>query len=82
MIDNTLPIGFERGLNVEHVLLSVTIVSTKEGAGQFDDTCASQLEKALRDYHGVKRVEAKVLYAHSKVEEHANDCQCGKCRPQ
>lgn len=73
--------GFERGFTVEHVLLSVTIVSTKESAGQFDDSCAHLIEKHLMDYHGVVRVEAKVHYKHTKIDMHANDCGCGICKP-
>lgn len=75
------PAGFEKGLTIEHVLLSVTIVSNKESAGQFDDSCASQLEAAMLKYHGIERIEAKVLYQHTKIENHVNDCHCGKCRP-
>jgi hypothetical protein len=73
--------GFERGLTVEHILLSVTIVSTKESAGQFDDSCANQLEKAMKEYHGVQRVRADVLYNHTKIVMHSNDCECGICKP-
>lgn len=73
--------GFEKGLTIEHILLSVTIVSTKESAGQFDDSCAHHIEKNLKEYHGVKRVDAKVLYEHTKIENHPNECECGKCQP-
>ncbi len=73
--------GFENGLTVEHILLSVTIVSTKESAGQFDDSCAHAVQKTLKEYHGVKSVEAQVLYEHTKIEKHADHCKCGHCEP-
>ena len=74
--------GFESGLTVEHIMLSVTIISTKESAGQFDDSCAYQLEKAMKEYHGVVRVDARVLYKHTKIENHPNECSCGVCKPE
>lgn len=71
--------GFEGGLTVEHILLSITIVSNKESAGQFDDSCAYQIQKNLMEYHGVKSVDAQVLYNHTKIENHPNRCECGHC---
>ena len=73
--------GFRNGLTVEHILLSVTVVSTKESAGQFDDSASYLLRKHLKEYHGVKTVEAQALYCHSKVEQHSDGCQCGHCKP-
>jgi hypothetical protein len=75
------PTGFETGLTVEHILLSVTIVSTKESAGQFDDSCAHQLQKAMMTYHGVKTAHVTVFYEHGKVKQHSNTCECGHCSP-
>lgn len=73
--------GFEKGFTVEHVLLSVTIVSTKESAGQFDDSCAHLIEKHLKEYHGIVRVDAQVHYKHTKIDMHSNGCECGICKP-
>lgn len=73
--------GFEKGLTVEHVLLSVTLVSDKTSAGQFDDSCARAVEQKLKEYRGMKRVEAKVLYNHTKIENHPDRCDCGYCAP-
>ncbi len=73
--------GFEKGLTIEHILLSITIVSTKDSAGQFDDSCANAVNRTLKEYHGVQRVDAQVLYNHTKIENHANECECGKCKP-
>lgn len=84
-MDNTIaPItatGFEKGLTIEHVLLSVTVVSTKESAGQFDDAIAYLIEKHLKEYHGIVRVDAQVQYKHTKIENHSNGCQCEICVP-
>lgn len=73
------PVGFEVGLTIEHILLSVTVASTKESAGQFDDSAAYQVRKALMEYHGIKSVDAQVLYAHTKIEQHVKGCECGHC---
>ena len=73
--------GFENGLTIEHVLLSVTVVSNKESAGQFDDSIARIVECGLAEYHGVIRVDANVQYNHTKIEHHPNGCECGKCKP-
>lgn len=71
--------GFENGLTIEHIMLSVTVVSTKESAGQFDDSIAYQIQKVMPEYHGVKTVVAKVLYEQTKIEKHANHCECPFC---
>lgn len=73
--------NIKAGLTIEHVLLSVTIVSNKESAGQFDDSCSHILERELKTYHGILRVESKVLYEHTKIEYHHEGCECGKCKP-
>lgn len=73
--------GFETGYTVEHVMLSVTIISTKGSAGQFDDSCSHVLIKGLKEYHGVERVLSEVLYKHTKIENHSNECTCGYCDP-
>jgi len=75
------PTGFEDGFTIEYVMLSVTVVSTKKSAGQFDDSIAQIVEKHLSEYHGIKSVNAKVLYNHSKIENHPNGCKCGRCSP-
>lgn len=72
---------FKNGLTVEHVLLSVTVVSTKESCGQFDDSIAHIIRKGLAEYHGVVRSMPEVLYKHTKIEMHANECECGYCKP-
>lgn len=40
--------GFKKGFTIEHIMLSITVVSTKDSAGQFDDSCANirALEKS------------------------------------
>lgn len=73
--------GFETGYTVEHVMLSVTIVSTKASAGQFDDSCSYVLIEGLKKYHGIERVLPEVLYKHTKIENHPNECTCGYCDP-
>lgn len=75
------PEGFDDGLTIEHILLSVTIVSTKESAGQFDDSCAYLLEKHMKEYHGVTSIDAQVQYKHTKIEHHPKHCNCGYCKP-
>lgn len=76
------PEGCGVGLTIEHVLLSVTIVSNKDSAGQFDDSCSRILERELLAYHGIQRIDARVLYEHTKIEKHSLGCECGKCQPQ
>jgi len=71
----------ENGLTVEHILLSITVVSTKESAGQFDDTCARIVERELMKYHGIKTVDARVQYQHTKIEKHFEGCNCQHCQP-
>lgn len=74
------PIGFERGYTIEHIMLSVTVVHTNK-IMQYDDSAAGILSRELLKYDGVERVDAKVLYDHTKTEEHQKDCECGKCKP-
>lgn len=78
--DSELPIE-PTGLTIEHILLSVTIVSNKESAGQFDDSCARIVEKNLKEYHGIERVDARVQYNHTKIEHHLIGCECHHCSP-
>jgi hypothetical protein len=73
--------GFKKGFTIEHILLSITVISTKEGAGQFDDSCAHIVAKGLKEYHGVVDVLPEVLYKHTKIEQHADCCGCGLCDP-
>lgn len=71
----------ERGFTVEHIMLSVTVVHTNQII-QYDDSCASILKKKLeKEYAGVVRVDAFVLYDHTKTEVHSEGCECGKCKP-
>lgn len=67
------------GFTIEHILLSVTIVSTSESAGQFDDSCASILRRELAKYNGVTEVLPEVQYKHTKIEVHQDGCVCGIC---
>lgn len=71
--------GFRRGLTIEHVLISVSVISTKESAGQFDDSIAGLVERGLKEYRGVKAVGTTVLYQHGKIEQHADNCVCHYC---
>jgi len=68
-----------KGKFVEHIMLSISIVSDRTSAGQFDDSCAYTIEKALSEYHGIKSVSAEVLYHHTKIEEHSENCACHFC---
>lgn len=70
--------GFEAGFTVEHILLSVTVVSTNKII-QYDDSVAMILADGLREYTGVESVKADVLYQHTKVETHPNSCTCHFC---
>jgi len=72
------PEGFENGLTVEHILLSVTVVHTNK-IMQYDDSAARILERALLTYGGVKSVNAKAQYDHGRIDTHSNGCECGKC---
>lgn len=67
------------GLNIEHILLSVTVAHGKGSCGQVDDSSAAILERELMKYHGVKSVQAEVLYQHTKIEPHVAGCECYKC---
>lgn len=69
------------GFTIEYVLLSVTVVSGKGSAGQFDDSCAHLIEKHLSEYHNVHRVDAQVQYKHTKIEQHTVGCECRVCKP-
>lgn len=75
------PIGFERGFTIEHVMLSVTVVSKEGSAGQFDDSIAHLVRKHLPEYFGVVDVLPEVLYKHTKIEQHRKGCECGYCNP-
>lgn len=59
----------------------VTVVSDKTSAGQFDESCARTIEKLLPEYHGVRLVEAKIAYNHTKIEQHSKTCSCYFCKP-
>lgn len=59
-------------------MLSVTVVSSNKIC-QYDDTCAGIIERTLREYGGVKSVKAEVLYKHTKIETHSDNCECGEC---
>jgi len=76
------PLGFERGYTIEHIMLSVTVVHTNQ-IMQYDDSCANILKDKLgKEYNGVVRVDANVLYDHSKTDVHHKGCDCGTCNPQ
>ncbi len=66
------------GFKFEHILISVTIAHNR-GIGQFDDSCAYQIEKAMQDYQGILMVDAKVQYKHCSEEQHTPCCKCGMC---
>lgn len=73
--------GFEKGLSVEHILLSVTVVHTNRII-QYDDSCINILKRTLEDdYNGVQRVDVKVHYDHGQTHIHPNNCECGICKP-
>jgi len=74
------PKDWELGHTVEHILLSVTVVHTNQII-QYDDSCAYLIQKHLKDYTGVVRVEAQVQYNHTKTDVHIKGCQCGICNP-
>lgn len=74
------PEGFERGFTIEHILLSITVVHTNK-IMQYDDSCAHLIRKHLEEYNGVVRVDANVLYNHTKVDAHQKGCECGICQP-
>lgn len=66
------------GFKFEHILLSVTIAHNRE-IGQFDDTCAGHVEKAMGSYQGVLMVDAKAQYRHCSEDQHFANCTCGLC---
>lgn len=70
-----------QGYSIEHILISVMVVHTNRII-QYDDSCAFILEKALKEYGGVVRVETEVHYKHCKTDIHGNGCSCGICKPQ
>lgn len=63
------------GFTVEHVLLSVAVVSVSRLA-QYDDSCAHILKKAFREYGEVRFVEPNVIYNHTTSEIHQVGCGC------
>lgn len=71
--------GQAAGYKFEHILISVTIAHTRS-IGQFDDTCASHIERAMKDYQGVLMVDAKAQYKHCSEEQHVESCECGLCQ--
>jgi len=66
-------------MTIEHILLSITITSDETSAGQFDDSCAYRVQETMNKYHGVKSVDAEVLYKHTKIEHHVHGCSCHYC---
>lgn len=74
------PDGFKRGLTVEHIMLSIDVISDKTSAGQFDDSCANAVKNTLHTYQGVQFVIADVIYKHTKIEHHADACECFYCK--
>jgi len=66
------------GFKFEHILISVTIAHNRS-IGQFDDSCAHQIEKAMKGYQGILMVDAQVQYRHGSAGQHAKDCACGLC---
>lgn len=73
-----VPEGFEFGKSIEHILLSITVVSTNRIC-QYDDTCAGIIWRTLKEYGGVQAVNAEVLYKHTKIETHPAGCDCHYC---
>ncbi len=69
-------------LTAEHILLSIVIMHEPSSAGQLDDSCARQVEEQIKRYHGVRSVDARVLYNHSKRDVHVENCQCHLCDPK
>jgi hypothetical protein len=66
------------GLQVERILLSVTVVHGSKMM-QYDDSCAFLIGNGLKEYNGVVSVQAEVLYDHSKTDTHPEGCECGNC---
>ncbi len=75
-IETTPP--FRKGLQIEHILLSVTVVHTNE-IMQYDDSCNHLIGKGLKEYNGVVSVQAETLYKHGKTDIHPEGCECGHC---
>lgn len=68
-------------MTIEHILLSVTVVSTNKLI-QYDDSVARIVERGLKDnYNGVVRVKAEVFYNHGQHQIHVDHCGCGQCKP-
>jgi hypothetical protein len=65
-------------MKFEHILISVTIAHNRS-IGQFDDTCASHIERHMKDYQGILMVDAQVQYRHCSEDEHPEPCDCGLC---
>lgn len=72
------PEGGEPGFKIEHILLTVTIVHTRE-IGQLDDSAAYLVKRELSQYNGVLTVDATALYDHVKEEVHVKNCTCHWC---
>lgn len=68
-----------RGFKFEHILISVTIAHNRE-IGQFDDSCARQVEKGMSEYQGILMVDAKAQYRHCSEQQHVEGCDCGLCQ--
>jgi hypothetical protein len=66
------------GFKFEHILLSITIAHNRE-IGQFDDSCASQVRKAMLSYNGIHMVNAEAQYKHCSEQQHFEGCECGLC---
>lgn len=66
------------GYKFEHILLSVTIAHNRD-IGQFDDSCAYQLRKAMLSYNGILMINAEPQYKHCSEEQHVDGCECGLC---
>ena len=77
LIGSASPESFT-GFKFEHILLSVTIAHNRS-IGQFDDSCAHQLQKAMMEYQGILMVDAQAQYKHCREEQHAEGCECGLC---
>jgi len=79
---NATPVNIEtvtKGIKYEHILISVTIAHNRS-IGQFDDSCAYQIEKHMKEYNGVLTVHADVMYAHCSEQNHVSECDCGRCQ--
>ena len=72
------PLADFTGFKFEHILLSVTIAHNRS-IGQFDDSCAHQLQQAMMEYQGILMVDAQAQYKHCSEEQHTEGCECGLC---